>query len=193
MQLFQKPIKWHSPQPYSVNAVFILRVIGISSQDCKRGLCPASTTLSPALHFRSCTQVHLLMDILVAPLGSFHYPGGWGCYGTLKYKIIRNYKNMARNNLSFSESIQGPSGNCVELCGWCICYPIYKKPLLLDRSWQPIQVAIQLCHMREWLTLAIPRKCSFSLFLDPKAQSCRCWERSWPSMAPWNVINMSLH
>lgn len=60
MQHFQKPIKWHSLQPYSVNAIFILSIRGHSSQDCTRGLYLPSTTLSGAL--RLGLALHLLLQ-----------------------------------------------------------------------------------------------------------------------------------
>lgn len=77
--IFGNPLKSTAycccPQPDSVNSVFILCVRANSSQEYTLGLYLASTTPSHAPYFKSCIQVHLLMDVLVAPLGCFYLPG----------------------------------------------------------------------------------------------------------------------
>ena len=45
------------------------------SQDYMHRFYLPSPILSHTLRFQSCTQVRLLMDVLVAPLSWFHLPG----------------------------------------------------------------------------------------------------------------------
>ena len=103
MQCFQKPIKWHSPQPYSVNTILIHCVRGRSPQDYMHRLYLASPVLSHTLHFRSCTQVRLLVDVLVTPLSWFHLPGSWVSCDTLKYKVIRSQENVTKKMAFLSQ------------------------------------------------------------------------------------------
>lgn len=92
--IFRNPLKGTAycrcPQPYGVNSVFIFCVRGDSSQEYMRGLYLASTTPSHALYFKSCTQVHLLLDVLVAPLGCFSSPCKLRQLCVSQYTIIRN-------------------------------------------------------------------------------------------------------